>query len=106
MAELQKHADYRTMCVAICVARIVSPKTGFAQRQVSPKTGFAKDRFRQRQVSPKTENGISDMHNLRVLMTGDYWHPDFQSLIGAASFPLTLQPLKTISAGNDGERGL
>jgi hypothetical protein len=32
-------------------------------------------------------------------MTGDYWHTDFKTLIGDASFPITLQPFQNITSG-------
>ena len=41
------------------------------------------------------------MQNLKILLTGDYWHSDFQRLIGAAAVPITLQPLPHILAGSN-----
>ncbi len=42
------------------------------------------------------------MNNLKVLMTGDYWHADFRSVIANAAFPITMQTLSsTIDVEND-----
>lgn len=46
------------------------------------------------------------MSNDKILLTGDYWHQDFQSVISGVVNPLTLVPLEKIETLHDNEFSL